>query len=158
MNFISYGLTKEDFRKDKVSVRNRSCMRLKPGGGFWACPVSSMKRTWKQFCIEEDFQVSSLKKSFIFSLKSCARIFYVHNVSGWQHLINKYGNRRYLAPGTNYDAMIDFTKMAHDYDAIYFHAPKVEGFSGGLYSDLFYGAAAVDVESICIFNPDIINY
>ena len=50
----------------------------KPSKGFWGSPIDS-QNSWKNFCISEDFNVSSLKRHFKFGLKRFARVLKVLN-------------------------------------------------------------------------------
>ena len=158
--FISYGFTKDKYDPKKVALRNdiRRGVYMKPYGGLWACQMfNGNKRTWKDFCKEEDFNLKSLKESFIFSIKDNAKIFIVKSMKELNYLVQKYGNKVKLDFYTEgFQIHIDYEKFKKDYDAIYFTEPTGNWME--MYNNYFYGQIGVDVESICILNPDIIVY
>lgn len=70
MKLIHYGSWKYDLDKFNP-IKNTTW--VKPDGGLWSSPVDS-KYGWKEWCIDENFRVKSLKQYFILELNKNAKI------------------------------------------------------------------------------------
>ena len=166
--WITYGSDRFNPAKFKpIEIEAQDSGTNKPhDGGLWACPVNS-EYGWDVFCRMAEWE-DRLKSHFVFKLKPDARIYVV---DGRKDLIDistamvpkpfnfwtvYQGNRSVKYPLYQ----IDYKRLLNEgYDGIYvtdnasglremaYEMPN-GGFCRGLY--------AWDVESICIFNPDVI--
>lgn len=140
MEFIHYGHDNFDLNKFEV-IKNRHGFN-KPYGGLWASPVDESKRVWKDWCLSESFHIDSLKNSFKFRLDKRSWILVIRSDKDLTKL------DKYVIDLNMYLRIFDFEKMAMDYDAIYVEA--------GSNYDLYQYLYGWDVDSILVFNPDII--
>ena len=94
---MSYG--RDEFKPEMFAfaVPDRKTNYLnKPLGGLWASPTDS-KWGWKDWCLSERFNVSSLAHSFEFKLSDTARIYVIDNeddlvrISNAENNIGQYG-------------------------------------------------------------------
>ena len=139
--YIHYG--HDSFDKSKFNpIKNQKDLVVKPKGGLWACRKDS-SRTWKDWCIIQDFEKDRLKKSFEFTISKDAKILTIDS----QKKLNSLRDRDYMSP-TGYKAL-DFEQLSKEYDAIEVLISK----DGDLYFDLY----GWDIDSILIMNPDIIE-
>ena len=142
-----------EFNPDKFEeIRNRM-MFVKPFGGFWASAIDH-EYPWMKWCEDNDFAIDTLSTVFEFSIVDEARICRIDSVSE----LHKIGR---LYPGTSLfpmengiasiagSVMLDFEKLARDFDAI----EVVISSDYGLYHALY----GWDCDSILIFNKDIIK-
>lgn len=142
--YIHYG--NEEFKREKFEpIKNRSMM-AKPLGGFWASPVDS-ERSWKEFC-ERDGVACDMTKSFTFSLSENARVLSINSVDDLAKLPVDTKGPNSLCLALGLDPIPDFEELAKNFDAI-----EVSISSDGRLYDKLYGW---DVDSICIFNPEVI--
>lgn len=153
--WISYGADHYDPAKFKpINYTDPGAvLNNKPWGGLWGCPENS-KRGWGDWCRREQFNTQSLEHSFRFRLSPDAKIYVIDNE---QDLVNISTSMRlaYLVCQGYYS--IDFERLLNEgYDGIYvtdnalwmrwFHGPNRN----------IVGLNSWDVESICVFNPDVI--
>lgn len=139
MKYIHYGSNKFDIRKFK-EVEND--MFLKPKGGLWASPVNSYIR-WFEFCLEQNFNINKLKKSFIFELDKSSKILTIDSKDKLKEIFDKYGFVNKI--GFN---QLDFTKIAKDYDALEVLVSKD--------SDVYEELRAWDCDTVLVMNPKVI--
>jgi len=139
MKYIHYGSNKFDIRKFK-EIEND--MFLKPKGGLWASPVNSYIR-WFEFCLEQNFNINKLKKSFIFELDKSSKILTIDSKAKLKEVLDNYGFANKI--GFN---QLDFTKIAKDYDALEVLVSKD--------SDVYEELRAWDCDTILVMNPKVI--
>ena len=144
MLFIHYGsehFDKEMFKKplfdgDMVRYLN------KPLRGLWGSPVNSNK-SWKDFCLSEDYHVSSLNEHFLFTLKDSARVLKVLNAEDLCSLYSKYTIEEN-------GPTLDWKRITKSYDAMVLNIPND--------SDLVYDLNLLSwaSDSVVIFNPNVV--
>ena len=146
MIFIHYGskhFDKEMF--DRPIVRGEPVRSLnKPLNGFWGSPVHS-KKSWSHFCLTEKYNLSCLHKHFLFKLKDSARVLKVLNMRDLSYLYRKYGIR--IEYGRR---SLDWKRIVKSYDAMILMLP--DDFD----QLLDFNLVTWDVDSIVIFNPDVV--
>jgi len=145
--YIHYGCTEFDKRLFNP-VRNERF--VKPYGGFWASPVGS-EQDWKSWCIDTNNMSWLNGGSFKFTLTDSAKVYHIYSVMDLYALPN---DPRAIVKSSY---CIDFEACIRSgIDAIQLHLSdeedKPELFMDGLYWRLY----GWDVDSILIFNPDII--
>lgn len=139
------------FDKSKfIPVINRPAIN-KAMYGFWASSYNGGKTAWEKWCADNMPQWIEDKDTFDFTLAEGAKVFVVRTLEDMEELASKYEIE--TIPGMPRFNAVDWAQMALDYDAIYYTEEGLEECSCG------FGATSVefvDVESICVFNPDII--
>ena len=147
MTFIHYGSKHFDREMfERPIVKGETVRGLnKPLKGLWGSPVHS-KKSWRDFCLSEDFRVSSLNERFLFKLKDSARVLKVLNTRDLFSLYTKYSikEKRPSRP------TLDWKRIAKSYDAMVLMIPN----DHNLVYDL--NLSSWDVDSIVIFNPDVV--
>lgn len=146
MEFIHYGsehFNKEMFKAPLINGERVEALN-KPLNGFWGSPVDS-QNSWKNFCISEDYCVSSLDKHFKFRLKRLARVLKVMNKKDLDSLYHKYG-----IEGEYGRRALDWKRIVKTYDAMVLMIP--DDF------DLLINLQLTtwDVDSVVVFNPDVV--
>ena len=153
--WITYGSDKFDKNKfEPITLNWRTQLNNKPAsGGLWACPLNA-EYGWKDWCQDEDFNTSSLDKSFTFKLKYCAPIYVIDTKEDLINISTKKADEAlYNLYCIDYERLMD------------------EGFCGiyvtkngsRLRSDIRIGDKTIlglscwDVESICVFYPEVIE-
>lgn len=117
----------------------------KPRGGLWGCRGDE----WKDWCLEEEFKLSNLKKCFKWRLKRGSRVYRIKTENDFLNLINLYGNTKM--------STIDYMEMKKDYDAIEVVGNIVYKLrygckdTGHSLIDII-GLNAWDIPSICVMN------
>lgn len=112
--------------------------------GLWGCPIDS-NFGWKEWCEKEEFFIGN--DLFTFKLKDNAKIYVVNNYEDLERistLKDRFGR-----------GSINFKELlANNYDGIYVteNAIKSLRFLKGNVQDL----SCWNVESVCIFNPNVI--
>ena len=155
--FVSYLPEKFDRKKFKgIECDSRSQRLNKCKNGLWACPIDS-NLGWEQWCKAGDFTsaIDKMKYSFFFKLRPGAKIYPIDNINDLRKISTAYqildlGDRRVK------QKKIDFTSLlAKGYDGIYAseNAVRVLRNNCNIEMDELY---SWDVESICIFNPNVI--
>lgn len=134
-----YGASK--YIPEKVQMPSSECMiNGKPDNGMWASPLIKGAYLWKDFCIDEKFEIESLKKHFDFRLSQKARVLVLNNSTASKYIVEK---KIYLIK----ERLLDMELiLAEGWDAIYYDANNI-----GPYRLEYW-----DVTSIVIFNPDIV--
>lgn len=145
--FVSYGTDSFSEENFKTPIFNQ--VNNKPHGGFWGSPIDS-KYGWGQWSDDNDFNIMSLDKHVLFKVKRGSRIYIIDtkedldNISkAVEDYISKYKEN-----------VIDFDRLVKNYDGIYVTdnaVRKLRHVAGGT------GLYTWDVESICIFNPNVIE-
>jgi len=140
--YIHYGDSEFDIFKFE-SIRNPlSHVLPKPYGGLWASPIKAKNLDWYSWCIDNQFDTDNLHKSFIFELAKNANIFTVSTNKDLEKLKDLIGTK--TPAGCYYD----------------FEALELMGFDGLEVEintwDIYMGLYGWDVDSILIFNPDVI--
>lgn len=152
--WITYGSNKFDPSKFKPIDYSRAWLNNKPSGGLWACPLESDE--WNSWCRGEGFMTDKLKSHFMFKLSPDANIYAINDkedlikISTAKYPSDFFGDQKY----------IDYQKLlANGYDGIYVTKDAINSTSmtrvrgnGGYVAPL----DAWDVESICVFNPNVI--
>lgn len=148
LTFEHYGATK--FQPEKVHAGNEG--NLKPSG-FWAC-AQGEATNWYSFSAH-DCTIRHDDK-IIFSLRDTAKILHIQKVDDIGYLQKHYGtawnttmSEWYPEGFYDYDRlariMIDWEAVSKDYDGIVWSHNKLGNVFG-----------PYDMNSICIFNPDMV--
>lgn len=152
--FISYGTNNYDSSMVKpIDVNSRWGKSVnKPHGGLWASPVDS-EFGWGDFCNRDAFNLKALSKHFLFKLKKGSNILIIDSADDLVH--NSIYDR------DAWKCILDFKKIVRNYDGIYIsdnaasrlrYDIKLKG------KDVYVsGLATWDVESICIWNSEVIE-
>jgi hypothetical protein len=151
MVFISYGTDSFDPSKFKpINLESEwGMIHNQPHGGLWASPVTS-KYGWADWCHYNIFNVSSLGKHFCFTLSPNAKIFVIDGLGDVYEYLTFNKDIKYF--------ILDFKKMINDgYDGIYLTANASQNLRHISFNSRIMGFDSWDVESICVFNPDIVN-
>ena len=115
--------------------------------GLWACPYDT-RYGWKEFCEDNDFKKINPDNAFFFKLKPSAKIYSIHELEDIEN-ISTAKNRIGLS-------CIDFNRLIKEgYDGIYVSeeaAIKFHDFVKQGIADL----NVWDIESLCVFNPNVI--
>ena len=158
--WITYGWNRFDPKKfQPINYSDPSIeWTNKPFGGLWACPINS-KCGWRQWCEFERFRLKGLKKHFTFKIKPEAKIYVIDNEADLVKISTTPCSRW----GDNRDVLrIDYERLLREgYDGLYVteNATYLRLRALGMYGpdNNVMGLDAWDVESICVFNPDIIT-
>lgn len=152
ISYIHYGSTALD--PDRfVPVHNRFPFGVKPEGGLWASRTTA--GGWKQWCLDNDFHLDSLKKSFRFHMKDQSRVYVIHTIEDAKRLPQVV-----LAPEFKHLRMpntilIDFEKcrkMGIDGIELRYYEDDHAENAGNLYLALY----TWDCDSMVVLNPDAI--
>lgn len=154
--WISYGAEQYDPLKFKPIdyTDPGAVLNNKPWGGLWACPENDIL-SWHNWCKSENYFTNSLNKSFKFKLKPKAKIYVIDTE---EDLVNISTSLRYgFMVGQGYYC-IDFERLLREgYDGIYVTdnaVIKLRRTCGK--NENVIGLKSWDVESLCVFNPDVI--
>ena len=146
MKFEHYGHKHFDKKMFERPVSNGEFTRYlnKPEKGFWGSPLNS-KNSWKDFCISEEFKLSSLNEHFTFRLKRFARVLKVMNKKDLFSLYRKYG-----IEGEDGRPTLDWEGIIDSYDAMILMIPSD--------FDLLINLQLTcwDVDSVVVFNPYVV--
>ena len=132
-------------RLKKALTKERLYRSLFKPHGLWASPVNA-EIGWKEWCEDQDFHVDRLEKSFEFTLSPKAKVLTINKLEDAEDFLLIDSMPRYTPLCrlnhsliySRYDAME--VRISSDYI-------RLRG------NNVFYGW---DVDSICIWNPDII--
>lgn len=138
--FIHYGHDNFDLSKFN-KIKNKTYMS-KPCGGLWVCPINSTK-SWKDFCISEDFRLNSFNSSFKISFNNNAKIYKINSLQDINNLPT-------FTIGKIEEPLINFEKISEEYDAVWLTA---KGYTEIFNSDII-DMLGWDCESIIIFNTN----
>lgn len=122
---------------------------VKPTGGLWGSPIDS-SLDWTSFVNRENFEKQKYgKSSFKFRLNT-TKILYINSVNDLDRLphLNTYENVLGKHLSSSYDEL-DFEKLAEIYDAmvVYISADY----------NLYYRLYGWDVDSVLVFNPNVVE-
>ena len=139
--YIHYGSNAFDIDKFDQVKNDLYASIFKPIGGFWASPVDS-ENNWHNWCINNNFRIDELNKSFVFTLLPNSRILSIHTMNDINNAIRQQCRLPLHARSSR---GIDFEGLIHlGYDAVEVY---LDDFDVWQY---FYGW---DVDSIFIMNP-----
>lgn len=152
ITFIHYG-TGEYKRNLFADLENSTSlsMKNKPIGGFWACELienSFCKSAWEEYVHDCEWDISVLGESFKFKIKEDSKIYIVDNKEDLKYLEDKYPIENSPLEKICGHKLIDYVEMSKDYDGLLLT-------DDGLYEN-YDKLESWCIESICIFNPDII--
>ena len=146
--WITYGSDAFDPSRFKAPQLCSNSIVNKPLNGLWACPLNS-RYGWEAWCRKEDFKTAQLNSSFTFKLKPGAKIYVIDNLDD---LIN-ISTYHYFS-----EWLIDVNRLLSEgYDGIYAteNAIKLRDCYKSPRGTV-EGLGCWDVESICVFNPNVI--
>ena len=142
-----------DFRisyNDYVEMQRRMMgNRNKPIFGLWASPVDS-KLGWRNFCMKERFNIEKLRDKFLFKLSPDSKIYVIDN---------KEDLNAISVPGLDDCGWntIDFRKLVNDgFDGLYITEDASYIRDDTDCTPIRRGLGSWDVESICVFNKDVV--
>ena len=146
MIFEHYGSKHFDKKmfEEPITIGERVEALNKPSNCFWGSPVNA-KKSWKDFCISEDFNVSSLKRHFKFGLKRFARVLKVLNKRDLYFIYRKYGIK-----DEHGRRILDWNRIVKSYDAMILFIPNDFDLLCKLH------LTSWDVDSVVVFNPDVV--
>lgn len=152
ITFISYGTNDYDENNIKpININDKntvimSMIRNKPIGGLWASPINS-KNSWGKFCDENDFNLKTLSKHFLFKLNDSANVY----------IIDNFKDLKNISTATNYygQKCINLPYLIQNYDGIY--VTENASYLRNDYENIC-GLSSWDVESICIWNKNAITH
>ena len=129
-------------------IENYNGIMGKPFGGLWASPVDSPNMSWKDFCKSNNFELSKLKHSFTFEIVDSANILLINSDKDVHFLLedSELFSTRSLGHISWHN--LDFEKLIeYEYDGIevYMSSP-----------DIYWTFYGWDVDSLLVFNPDIL--
>lgn len=154
ITFISYGTTEYDSTQIKpINIDKNSkelqigLSRNKPLGGLWASPLNS-DNSWGEWCSDNSFRLDTLSKHFIFKLNKNSNIYVIDDINDLieiSTITNIIGQKSINIPYLvqNYDGVFVTSKASHKL--------RQTPYDMNL-NDLY----SWDVESICIWNSNII--
>jgi hypothetical protein len=155
--FVTYLPEKFDMKKFKgIEYDWQIQMVNKCRNGLWASPIDS-NLGWEQWCKEENFTsaIDKMKYSFFFKLRPGAKIYSIDNINDLKKISTAY-QRDDKGRVRGKQKKIDFISLlAKGYDGIYASENAVRTLRNTFNSEMdeLY---TWDVESICIFNPNVI--
>lgn len=119
----------------------------KPRGGFWASPCGEGFFTWKDWSKANYYDIDNADH-FFFTLKDNAKVFRISSQEEYEEFVNRFGKIE--------EGMFGLTKVLFDWKHIaeVLDAVEVDVSSWIKLYDLMY---SWDCDSICIFNPDIVE-
>lgn len=167
--YIHYGSDHFDIGLFKQIVLDPDGFDKPIAGGLWGSPIDS-KKAWKDFVMENfPDRINQLQAHFLFTLKENARLLYIDSVELLKTL-PEYDceitrifkerdlfierNRSKYPPGFSRPIYLDFSELQKTYDAI--EVSFSSDNSIGVFSGLNSALMSWDVDSILVFNPDII--
>lgn len=145
-------VNKDTIKREKFeSVTNRGF--IKPNGGLWLAPYNKdneYKSEWHDFLVNEmDISVKGMKGTIV-RIKNNAKILIIDSLEDLKHTLENY---EFIdSRGFTYTRLLDFEKLAKDYDAILL-TEKGQWLTR-LSQPNLYGW---DIESMLVMNFDIIE-
>lgn len=127
--------------------RGRMGYTNKPIFGLWASPVDS-EWGWRNFCMDGGWNLERLTNKFLFKLSPDSKIYVIDNIEDL-NAISAFG------PDSFGWKTINFRKLLNEgYDGLYItrDAAHIQDDS----KTMLKGLDSWDVESICVFNKDVI--
>lgn len=154
--FRHYGSSK--FDRDLFIPVTNMLLHNKPLGGLWACPTKDVDATWYEWSITQDFKTEKLDKHFDFTIKDNAKILVINDVEQLTDLPRTKipEDLECVISSFSSNEDIDFETLAKEYDGmlVYIYRSKE---APELFSGIFYKLYGWDVDSLLVFNPDIIE-
>ena len=148
IKYIHYGSNDFDINKfDPIKNGEAAYLRVmeKPEGGLWASPINS-KDNWHDWCLNNDFKVNQLEKSFTFTLKPGSKVLTIRTM---QDIIDIFEMLTVVPLGRRIGNHINFEELLKlGYDAIMVYISNV---------DVYYRLYGWDVDSLLVMNPDCIE-
>lgn len=141
--YIHYG--SNIFKPDYILKKDKYLRSDKPNG-LWASPVNA-DWGWKDWCELEDFRTERLDDYFTFTTVPEAKILHLHSLSQAAPYM-KISYRFQSIVGYN----LDLDKIYKMFDGMELHIS--DDFCSFHDNNVFY---TWDVDSICIWNPNIIQ-
>lgn len=130
-----------------------TCRNLKPMGGLWAC-AQNEDQSWSSFLGWGQPEYRDDNK-FAFSLSSDAKILKIDSIEAIAYLQQHYpqdwsARVEYIYLKELFQSgvpalMVDWQQVSQDYDGIYYSV-----------SELWNAFGPYDVNSLCVFNPDVV--
>ena len=133
-----------------------SFIGTKPRGGLWGCHGNE----WKEWCKCEEFNLSGLKHHFYFKLSKDARLLILDTEEDLVNFILGF-------PLCNYGTALDYSKVMEKYDAIEITDNLLNECRLGIQHRRlpkeyryfqFMGVNGWDVPSICVLNPNVVEF
>ena len=127
-----------------------SCIAIKLGNSLWGSPLNG-GYSWKDWCEQESYNLSALGKFFDFTLTPDARIYQIRSVEAWEELNRRFPNK---LPGLSLPSFLtqqfgpDWKRMSKEYDGIEVSITDC--------NELYYVLYGYDVDSIAVWNPDVV--
>ena len=133
------------------SVKNKMGFN-KPNFGFWGCQYTEGQETaWEQWCSTEMPEWLENKEKFDFTLAENARVLTIDSLEDMKAVAKDY--TKVFIPGMDLMNCIDWETLSTVYDAVIWTANGVEECR---YQEGALSTEYIDIESICIFNPDVV--
>lgn len=138
-------------------IKNYSVIN-KPRGGLWGCRDDS----WKNWCADNNYPCSI--NYFDWSLKPSTKVYIIDSEEDFIYLLKNYSAEEKDYTG-NPTCVIDFLKLANDYDAVELTSAGNDKLHHSITSNdpelqdpkykesLLLALNAWDVPSICVFHP-----
>ena len=153
MKYIHYGSNKFD-PQEFLPIVNQTRNWTKPKqGGLWASPIDA-KYGWKQWCIDEDFNLLNLSAHFDFQLKSEAEIYRIDSAKSLKLFVHMF-------PGAE---MSELDRLAYDLDTDYWpdYRKASEMYDGVEVSlsdcpQLYRWLYGWDCDSIVVWNLSVVD-
>lgn len=114
--------------------------------GIWASPINA-EWGWKDWCLSESYHPERLNKSFTFKLRPKARILHIHSLNDATPYL--YVKDRFMSL---VDYGLDLKKIYSNFDGMELH---ISDNYNELHNHNVF--STWDVDSICIWNPEIID-
>ena len=138
--YIHYGHS--FFQPEKMKEKPNLIYTSYKPHGLWASPVDA-EWGWKDWCEETECFLETLDESFQFTLKSKANILHIHSWEDAKPFLIKQGT---------YNYSLKLKTIYKKYDGMELHISENYGELHDSYPFYLW-----DVDSICIWNPDIIE-
>lgn len=141
--FITRGCGKKFCKGKFKAVQNiPNSFVNKPLGGLWACDIRT--DDWKHWCMAEGFcSMNELNQSFLFTLRKGAKVLILDSPAKLLAISQRYA----LTDRSESLMLLDFEKLAKDYDAI-----EVRSYAS-LRNYLF----CWDMNCLLVLNSDVIK-
>ena len=136
----------------------------KPIGGLWASPTEPDYYGWKEWCLDNHFNIDRLNKSFIFTLKDDAKILSIRNRREVYDLPSKflieypYSNMSYIGQCQSFTEFLNKCKRYSISVFLDFERIIKEGYDAIEYSvyELYMELYGWDVDSLLVLNPNVV--
>lgn len=155
-----YGSQKFD-PKAFIPISNKMFSN-KPSGGLWACPTIDIDISWDQWSRDNEFCTDKLKEYFDFKLKRGAKILIIKNIKDLNKLprVNtKDPEIKSILEMDSLNSNIDFEELSKNYDGmmVWMYRSKDIDTTKRLFDGMYYRMYGWDVDTLLVFNPDIVE-